>query len=125
ATELTTNAVLHAGTDLDVTVDVDATRVHVAVADGHRGELPVLDPTSAMRRPLLSHGRGLILVDRIATRWGVVHDNSGKSVWFDIRRSDLPSDDVPGTKRPTRAAQVGAAQRDAPPAGDDLVRDAA
>ena len=125
ATELTTNAVLHAGTDLDVTVDVDATRVHVAVADGHRGELPVLDPTSAMRRPLLSHGRGLILVDRIATRWGVVHDNSGKSVWFDIRRSDLPSDDVPGTKRPTRAAQVGAAQRDAPPAGDDLVPDAA
>ena len=125
ATELTTNAVLHAGTDLDVTVDVDATRVHVAVADGHRGELPVLDPTSAMRRPLLSHGRGLILVDRIATRWGVVHDNFGKSVWFDIRRSDLPSDDVPGTKRPTGAAHVGAAQRNAPPTGDDLVGDAA
>ena len=33
ATELTTNAVLHAGTDLDVTVDVDAIRVHV---DGGR-----------------------------------------------------------------------------------------
>ena len=70
ATELTTNAVIHAGTDLDVTIEVHAARVHVAVADGHRGELPVLDSTSAMRRPLLSHGRGLILVDRIATRWG-------------------------------------------------------
>ena len=121
ATELTTNAVLHAGTDLDVTVDVDATRVHVAVADGHRGELPVLDTTSAMRRPLLSHGRGLILVDRIATRWGVVHDNSGKSVWFDISRGDLLSDDVPGSKRPTHPARGGAAQRDTPRPQDDLV----
>jgi phosphoserine phosphatase RsbU/P len=125
ATELTTNAVLHAGTDLDVTVDVDATRVHVAVADRHRGELPVLDTTSAMRRPLLSHGRGLILVDRIATRWGVVHDNSGKSVWFDIRRNDLPSDDVPGTKRPTHTARGGAAQRDTPRTRDDLATDGA
>jgi phosphoserine phosphatase RsbU/P len=121
ATELTTNAVLHAGTDLAVTVDVDATRVHVAVADGHRGELPVLDPTSAMRRPLLSHGRGLILVDQIATRWGVVHDNSGKSVWFDMQRSDLASDGVPGSTRPTRATRAGTAQRAPSPAGDDLV----
>ena len=120
ATELTTNAVLHAGTDLAVTVDVNATRVHVAVADGHRGELPVLDPTSAMRRPLLSHGRGLILVDRIATRWGVVHDNSGKSVWFEIQRSDLRSDGVPGSKRPTRAARADTAQRDPAREGDDL-----
>ncbi len=120
ATELTTNAVLHAGTDLDVTVDVDANRVHVAVADGHRGELPVLDPTSATRRPLLSHGRGLILVDRIATRWGVVHDNSGKSVWFDIQRSDLLSDNVPGSKRLTPTAGGGPAQRDTLRTRDDL-----
>jgi serine phosphatase RsbU (regulator of sigma subunit) len=106
ATELTTNAVVHAGTDLDVTIEVDATRVHVAVADGRRGELPVLDPTSAARRPLLSHGRGLILVDRIATRWGVVHDNSGKSVWFDMRRADLPAVDVPRKERPSRTARA-------------------
>jgi serine phosphatase RsbU (regulator of sigma subunit) len=120
ATELTTNAVLHAGTDLDVTINVDATRVHVAVADGHRGELPVLDTTSAIRRPLLSHGRGLILVDQIATRWGVVHDSSGKSVWFDIERSDLLSHGVPRPKRPRRAARGGTAQLDPSRPRDDL-----
>jgi phosphoserine phosphatase RsbU/P len=120
ATELTTNAVLHAGTDLHVTVEVDAARVHVAVADGHRGELPVLDSTSAMRRPLLSHGRGLILVDQIATRWGVVHDNSGKTVWFDIEHRDRPSGDVPGAKRPTRPVRAGTTQRDPSRGRDDL-----
>lgn len=120
ATELTTNAVLHAGTDLDVTVDVGATRVHVAVADGRRGELPAPDTTSALPRPLLSHGRGLILVDRIATRWGVVHDNSGKSVWFDIQRGDLLSDDVPGSKRPTHPPRGGVAQRSTRRPRDDL-----
>jgi serine phosphatase RsbU (regulator of sigma subunit) len=92
ATELATNAVLHAGTDLDVIVDVNATRVHVTVADGHRGEVPVLNPSAATRRPLLSHGRGLVLVDHIASRWGVVHDNSGKAIWFEIARVDEPVD---------------------------------
>lgn len=90
ATELATNAVLHAGTDIDVIIEVHTTHVHVAVADGHRGELPVLDSTSATRRPLLSHGRGLVLVDQIATRWGVTHDKSGKAVWFDIVRVGAP-----------------------------------
>jgi sigma-B regulation protein RsbU (phosphoserine phosphatase) len=98
ATELTTNAVLHAGTDVDVTADVDAARLRVAVADGHRGELPVLDPTSAPRQPLVSNGRGLVLVDRIASRWGVIHDNSGKSVWFEMV---FASHDGAGTRRAT------------------------
>jgi sigma-B regulation protein RsbU (phosphoserine phosphatase) len=120
ATELTTNAVLHAGTDLDVTVEVDAARVHVAVADGRRGELPVLDTTSATRRPLLSHGRGLVLVDRIATRWGVVHDDSGKSVWFDIERSDRPSRRVPGSKPPTRTVRVDTSSADGTRTQGDL-----
>jgi serine phosphatase RsbU (regulator of sigma subunit)/anti-sigma regulatory factor (Ser/Thr protein kinase) len=95
ATELVTNAVLHAGTDLDVTIDVDSARVHVAVADGHRGEVPTLD-TADGQRPLLSHGRGLVLVDHIATRWGVVHHGAGKTVWFEVFRADVVVDEFHG-----------------------------
>ncbi|HKE65786.1 MAG TPA: SpoIIE family protein phosphatase [Micromonosporaceae bacterium] len=106
ATELVTNAVLHAGTDLDVTIDVDSARVHVAVADGHRGEVPTLD-TADGQRPLLSHGRGLVLVDHIATRWGVLHHGGGKTVWFEVFRADAVVDNVYGALGPGVPAPNG------------------
>jgi hypothetical protein len=34
-------------------------------------------------------GRGLALVDALATRWGVDADGAGKSVWFEVATSQL------------------------------------
>lgn len=86
ATEVTTNAVLHAGTDIDVRIDVDEARLRVSVTDGHRGELPTPNLALIRQRVLSPGGRGLSLVDAIADVWGTTHDREGKTVWFELLR---------------------------------------
>ncbi len=77
--ELVTNAILHAGTDLEVVVRVMPGRVSVEVHD--RG------PGAATRRHYSATsgtGRGLVLVDELARDWGTVVTADGKFVWFDL-----------------------------------------
>jgi anti-sigma regulatory factor (Ser/Thr protein kinase) len=81
--ELVTNALLHASPPL--TVRVRGTREHprVEVRDGST-ELPAM-PGSAPDEDddlLLTFGRGLSIVARCATAWGVEVEEDGKIVWF-------------------------------------------
>lgn len=39
-----------------------------------------------VRRPDHTGGRGLLLVDRLATRWGTNHRDGGKTVWAELDR---------------------------------------
>ncbi|MEU8610873.1 ATP-binding protein [Actinoplanes sp. NPDC048791] len=83
--ELAANAVEHAGTDLVVTVSHSGTRLHVAVHDRvsmfpRPGELELVGP----RGELEERGRGLPLVHRVATAWGVVPTRHGKVVWATV-----------------------------------------
>ena len=77
--EVVTNAVLHAHTDLQVTVlldDVGALRVDVA---DHNPQLPVQRRYSAQA----TTGRGMELVAALTTDCGVEsHGHRGKTVWF-------------------------------------------
>lgn len=79
--ELATNAVRHAGTPFEVAVDVREAGVRVAVIDGdisHPPQVrhPGVDDTS---------GRGLLIVDDLAERWGTEElDDGSKSVWFTL-----------------------------------------
>lgn len=79
--ELVTNAVLHARTPLWVGVEPRGDHVRVTVAD----------ESSLVPRPR-SHslqsgtGRGLVLVERLAARWGVEPRQPGKTVWFELPR---------------------------------------
>ena len=78
--EVVTNAVLHAGPPIEVTGGVvDSKRVRVEVSDGSK-----VSPIH--RNPLHSSptGRGLHLLDRLTTDWGVDITNNGKTVWFEI-----------------------------------------
>ena len=89
--ELTTNAVLHAGGDsVDVTVahaPLASEGVQITVGDDATGDLPVWRrPTPASRS-----GRGLRIVNAAATRWGVTVSSSRKHVWCEIT-SDLPKE---------------------------------
>jgi hypothetical protein len=89
ASELATNAVDHATGDFSVDVhmgggsDVDV-RVEVFDGDPH---LPTLqDPD-----PRAERGRGLLLVDGLASAWGSEPRHDGKVVWFETPCRPGPS----------------------------------
>src|SRR5687767_3484824 len=88
ASELCENAVLHAGTAFDVTVAADDDEVTVAVTDRGPGalELHLAEPRQRYGRAA-THGRGLLLIGRLATTWGTRHDAAGHhTVWFALAR---------------------------------------
>ncbi|MEV5690658.1 SpoIIE family protein phosphatase [Micromonospora globbae] len=90
-TELTTNAVEHAGTDLDIEVVADDVGLTVTVSDFASG--PVEELIVGVRNEaheiaeVAERGRGLLLVDHFASRWGTTYLPSGKGVWFRLDRT--------------------------------------
>ncbi len=83
--ELVSNAVLHAGTDIELVVRVLPDRLSVEVHDRTGGQ--------AIRRrysSLSGTGRGLMLVEELAGGWGTVVTATGKFVWFEL---DLNADE--------------------------------
>ncbi len=79
--ELVSNAVLHAGTDVDVTVTVRPPYLHLAVRDrSDRLPRPVEEPPPDVSA-LPERGRGLPLIETLATTWGTVEGTGGKTVW--------------------------------------------
>jgi anti-sigma regulatory factor (Ser/Thr protein kinase) len=77
--ELVSNAVLHAGTELELVVRVLPDRLAVEVHDFGGGR--------AVRRlysNLSGTGRGLMLVEELARDWGTVVTDAGKFVWFEL-----------------------------------------
>ncbi|MEN3610857.1 SpoIIE family protein phosphatase [Plantactinospora sp. ZYX-F-223] len=91
-TELSTNAVEHARTELDIEVVADPSGLTVTVSDFAAG--PIDDVTARPRNDLTDisqvseRGRGLLLVDHFASRWGTTHQATGKGVWFRLDRKD-------------------------------------
>ena len=84
-TELVANAIRHAGSDIRLELSMSPGVVHVEVFDGSP-ELPFLrQPT-----PTSASGRGLQLVDAVASRWGSRRKLDGKVVWFEL--TDRPTD---------------------------------
>jgi anti-sigma regulatory factor (Ser/Thr protein kinase) len=75
--ELVTNSVLHADSDVTVTVAVADGLVEVGVADGSQ----VL-PNQRTGNAQEEGGRGLWLVALVAEEWGIVSMPAGKQVWF-------------------------------------------
>ncbi len=86
--ELVTNSVIHARTPLRVDVFAGADRIRVEVADespavpAPRGPARVEEDTDIAHVP--EGGRGLHLLDALASRWGVDALAGGKRVWFEV-----------------------------------------
>ncbi|MFE4592256.1 ATP-binding protein [Streptomyces laurentii] len=82
--ELVTNAVTHTGSRRIgvAVVRTTGTSVRVMVLDTDRSRRKVPPPA----RPGFEEtsGRGLLLVDALADRWGVEHVATGKRVWCDL-----------------------------------------
>jgi anti-sigma regulatory factor (Ser/Thr protein kinase) len=79
--ELVTNAVVHARGTIRLTVHTDAQWVQIEVEDQGHGR-PVLRPPTKDQRD----GRGLQMVDKLATDWGTERRATHKVVWFEIAR---------------------------------------
>jgi anti-sigma regulatory factor (Ser/Thr protein kinase) len=79
--ELVTNAVVHARGMICLTVHTDAHWVRIEVEDQGRGR-PV------RRSATLDQvdGRGLLVLDKLATDWGTERRATHKVVWFEIVR---------------------------------------
>ena len=80
ASELVTNAVLHARTGMTLVVRRMRNGVRIEVHDGSP-----LAPVVRNYEDGAMTGRGLSLVQELATRWGVDREATGKTVWFELR----------------------------------------
>ena len=82
ASELVDNAVTHARTDMELTVGVTTSYLHIRVRDWHPA-LPERRPIRAQdsRAPLDLRGTGLTLLSTHATCWGSIRQPGGKTVW--------------------------------------------
>lgn len=78
-TELVTNAVRYAGTDVELRITPIAGGVRLEVRDGSTRPLR---PRSPELRD--EGGRGLMLVDALAHRYGVEAEGNGKRVWVEM-----------------------------------------
>ena len=78
--ELVTNVVVHARTDIAMHITPDAQRLRVEVADQDAaGQVRLLAPD-----PSAPRGRGVHMVSVLAVDWGVIPQATGKTVWFEL-----------------------------------------
>lgn len=81
--EFVTNAVLHGRPDVTLHLTMTAELQRVDVFDHG---VPLDWPGGRTTEPILTgpRGRGLAIVDLLATRWGTAASTVGKSVWFEL-----------------------------------------
>ena len=77
-TELVTNVVHHAASPIHVHAEFDSRNLRVEVRDGSSLLPSVLDLVEE------EHGRGLRIVQELATAWGVEQRADGKAIWFTV-----------------------------------------
>ncbi len=80
--ELVANALVHAGPQAEVSVEVCGDGARVEVRDVS-SEWPVVRPAD----PTRIGGNGLRIVEALSDKWGAYrHTSGGKSVWFSLHR---------------------------------------
>ncbi|MFI1508989.1 SpoIIE family protein phosphatase [Streptomyces sp. NPDC020597] len=97
--ELVTNAVVHAGTEVELVCRLDAEPGHpdgalavvVEVCDRHPSRTP-RDHAPDPPRGTPEHGRGLRLVATLADAWGVTYRRGAKTVWARLLSSAEPAE---------------------------------
>jgi anti-sigma regulatory factor (Ser/Thr protein kinase) len=79
ATELVTNSVMHARSDVTLSVEYANRSVRLRV-DDHSSVRPMVRNVT----PDAVTGRGLFIVEQLASHWGVDTRRDGKSVWVEL-----------------------------------------
>jgi anti-sigma regulatory factor (Ser/Thr protein kinase) len=83
--ELVTNAVRYAGTEIRLGLELAGLVLTVTVHDSGTGEPRIVPPDQR-----LAGGRGLAMVAKLAESWGVDARDGGKSVWCRLRAPAPP-----------------------------------
>lgn len=78
-TELVANVVTHVGGPMTLRMVCKGSKVRVEIDDPSSIPPVVRDPGVSEE-----HGRGMLLVDRLADGWGVDMYPEGKTVWFEL-----------------------------------------
>ncbi|MDX6560562.1 MAG: hypothetical protein QOD65_376 [Gaiellales bacterium] len=78
-TELATNSVEHARSDFTVSVALSHGGIRIEVYD-----TSPLRPMAQEPSTVATSGRGLLIVDALASAWGTVHAGAGKVVWVQL-----------------------------------------
>jgi anti-sigma regulatory factor (Ser/Thr protein kinase) len=94
--ELVTNAVVHAGTPVEVTCKLASGGVEVVVSDEHPARLVPEPPENEHIPAERTSGRGLLLPAALASAWGVTYGQSAKAVWFRIGQAEPAPEPAPG-----------------------------
>jgi anti-sigma regulatory factor (Ser/Thr protein kinase) len=122
--ELSTNAIVHAGTAFSVRVDASAKTVRIEVTDHNPNLLAVQRHYSDDA----TTGRGIGMIEMLAERWGIDSRPGSKTIWCELvpANAELESDtDAPGAARPAGAADAADPARDRlprPPSPDSQAR---
>ncbi|MDT9700065.1 SpoIIE family protein phosphatase [Streptomyces sp. P17] len=97
--ELVTNAVVHAGTDVELVcrTEEETGAIVVEVSDRHPSRAP-RDGASEPAYGTSEYGRGLSLVARLAESWGVTYRTGVKTVWARLPAEEHQEE--AGTPRP-------------------------
>jgi anti-sigma regulatory factor (Ser/Thr protein kinase)/GAF domain-containing protein len=94
--ELVTNAVVHAGTAVEVTCKLAGGGVEVVVSDSHPASLVPEPPEHEHIPAERTSGYGLLLPAALASAWGVTYGQSAKAVWFRIGQAESAPEPGPG-----------------------------
>ncbi|HZH24871.1 MAG TPA: ATP-binding protein [Solirubrobacteraceae bacterium] len=90
--EVVTNAVRHGGSargdEIDIRVELAGDTVSVCITDTGTGFRP--DGRAQPRFGKDPGGFGLLLLDRLSTRWGIERDERGFRVWFRLNGRSAP-----------------------------------
>ncbi|MCA1673343.1 MAG: ATP-binding protein [Actinobacteria bacterium] len=96
--EVVTNVVVHAGPhgpdeEIVIRLHRSADLVRVEVTDTHPGT-PVVGDGAVEK----DNGRGLLLLESLASTWGVTRTDAGKVVWFEVRAEEREAARAPGVE---------------------------
>lgn len=99
--EIVTNALVHAGTSVEVAFSFVDGGLRVEVTDGSPHA-----PTPRGYGPQAGTGRGLMLLEELVDEWGVLTRGHGKTVWFVIASHSVEEDPL---AEPASAHEPGGA----------------
>ncbi len=115
--ELVTNAVVHAGTSVELLcrleqfTEDEAAALVIEVSDHHPARTVRSEPHGEPDRAgTAEYGRGLSLIGALAERWGITYSSALKTVWARLPVDGWdalpPSDTEPALQRGPRAAEI-------------------